>query len=164
MGESEETNGETVEGDEAAEDDGEEEDEESEEEVEIPKKFDKLRINGEALAETATLDSNLAKDGDDVSSTLADDDDSLAPIEKIDNRAVKKFAVKEPVEQEEDVEQEEEVAERPEIKIDTQAIAKNVKIKLAKSKNHTNINTRKRNIIKSKAKKDIRDTVKSYSG
>lgn len=148
------------------EEEEQEEDEESEEEeVKVPtKKFDKLRIAGDALAESESLEAAA----DDVSSTIADDDDeSLAPIEKIDNRAKPAKVVEQASEEKEGDDVAPELVEapaKPEIKIDTQTIVKNVKMKLAKNQLHSNINTRKRNIIKSKAKKEIRDTVKSYSG
>jgi hypothetical protein len=92
------------------------------------------------------------------------EDDDAPPIEKIDNR--KKPQKEEPEntveEKEEEDDESESVTSKSGIAIDTSEITKNVKIKLAKNNKRANINTRKRNIVKSKAKKDIRDAVKSF--
>lgn len=104
---------------------------------------------------------------------FVESDEEASPIEKIDNRRknptepnVKPATGKAENVEEEDAESQS--GSHPDgesdkgIVIDTQEITKKVKLKLAKNKNRNNINTRKRNIVKSKAKKEIRDTVKSF--
>jgi hypothetical protein len=96
-------------------------------------------------------------------------DEDIAPIEKIDNRKkpdlgkAGETAEHSNSDPENDNSEALDLAGGPKpVNINTQEIVKNVKMKLSKSKNRNNINTRKRNIVKSKAKKEIRDTVKSF--
>ncbi len=106
---------------------------------------------------------NITDTGDDINEE--------APIEKIDNRKKNPPVVeKEETENNiaEEVESNEKLdgtneEEKVEIHINTQDIIKNVKMKLNKRHQKSGINTRKRNIVKSKAKKDIRDVVQSSS-
>eukprot|EP00026_Physarum_polycephalum_P007915 Phypoly_transcript_07986.p1 GENE.Phypoly_transcript_07986~~Phypoly_transcript_07986.p1 ORF type:complete len:515 (+),score=104.48 Phypoly_transcript_07986:153-1547(+) len=148
----------------------EEDQEESEEEPEeVQKKFDKLRIAGDALADPEVTDATPAQQNaaNSTEPQEAESDDELAPIEKIDNRKkpepVAASAENPSSDSENDGSEAPDLVGGPKpVNINTQEIVKNVKMKLSKSKNRTNINTRKRNIVKSKAKKEIRDTVKSF--
>lgn len=145
------TEGENVENEENEED-------ESEEEVETTQKqFEKV-----ALAEPTTEEG----------------EETQLP-EKIDNRKKASVLEKEPngkqpdtnqnkqetenaeqqANREENEDEEEDEERKTPIVIDTNKIAQTVKLRLEKKHNKSNINSRKRNIVKSKAKKAIREQV-----
>jgi hypothetical protein len=168
---------------------------ESEDEKEVPNKFDKLKIAGDALADTEEVTDTNQPNTNTTNSTntntnnptseeagiyscsvwcrvvlttylLVESDEDVAPIEKIDNRKkpdIEKTEIASEENSNSDVgDEDSNRAGDPKVSINTEQIVKNVKMKLSKNKNMQNINTRKRNIVKSKAKKEIRDTVQSF--
>jgi len=164
----EESREEGEEGEEGEEDKGDENDSEEEKEATRKKvQFEKLHI-------TADVEEEGEGEGEE--------------IEKIDNRKKKTTAKEEQQPKKGEGKTEEDGANNPEADangglegkgegegegegdgeehggkpIDANEIAKNVRMKLERKWNKKNINTRKRNVEKSRAKKEIRENVKSY--
>jgi len=100
----------------------------------------------------------------DPQDVVAEEEEEI--IEKIDNRKKPQRITQAPISEEASVTTEGDndipETELPEVEIDTLAINKNVRMKLTKTNQRTNINTRKRNVVKSRAKKQIREAVSDY--